>query len=401
MKNWKSLFLVLLFANFAISACGKGQKLPAPTGDTETPAQVTAVEEVEKSLVDGCDGGGSLSGAKNAFAADDFKDANRQARCVFNDSVKSDPNNSNTEAAFIAFLSSIALGVESPQFQFVFDVNVSANTVFGTGGDPDNLATQLAAKFTGNGMALIRNFFKFHEDKGHSIDDVVGKAMEFFTENFDDWHVLLKAMATDPKFVNAKIPAGFVDNSSDLPFTFTEASYFLVWADGLRLVGKIYPFYNLGITNSDSFADANTLVQDLNADPRFLSLRGDANGAGLIPYADLLLSSFARGAGNIRNRAPESWIVGGNFFGEILPKDSDGQAALGITVSQLKDSLAGRLVFLSVSKSQFGIDLKKMFSNLPNSATVGEVPFKVSGSDADFREEWLKEIVRPFTVLRE
>ncbi|MFO1464708.1 MAG: hypothetical protein U1F66_13145 [bacterium] len=399
MKNWKAIGVALLVTTLVYSGCSKNQK--APAGEEESPgAQVTAAEPVEKALVDGCEGNGTLAGAKTAFAANDFKEANRQARCAFNDSVKADPNSPNTEAAFYAFLSSMALAVESPQFQYVADLNIQAKTVFGTDGDPDNLTTQLAAKYPGDGLVLARNFFKFHEQKGHSISDVVGKAAEFIGENFDDWHVLLKAMATDPKFINSKIPAHFNDNSTELVFTFTEASYYLPWVDALRFAAKVYPYYDLGITNSDSFADINTLVQDMNTAPKLLSLKGTANGSALLPYLDVWLSAYALGAGNVIMRPPEAWLLSSDLLKDTIPHDFEGQAKMAIFVSQLKDSIRGGTVFLSNSQLKTGIDLKKMATELPDSAKVAENPVEVKGDGLDFRDAFIKEFFKNSVVTR-
>ncbi|MCC7345443.1 MAG: hypothetical protein IT573_10930, partial [Deltaproteobacteria bacterium] len=73
-----------------------------------------------------------------------------------------------------------------------------------------------------------------------------------------------------------------------------------------------------------------------------------------------------------------------------------------LIASQLKESLKGRMVWMAASDYSFAIDLKKMLADLPDAKTISVPPVKVvGGSSIDFNEDFLKQFISGFSIIKE
>ncbi len=391
MKNWKALCLVVSLATFALTGCDKGQKAPqAP--EAESPAQVTTGEEVEKALVDGCEGSGDFMAP---FTSGDFKTANGRASCAFNDSVKANPEKPDTKAALIAFLSRFALAFESPELEFLLLQKVPANTLFGPSGNPSSLDPILDG-LTGNldGWPMILHYLKKQMDAGHTPNDVIGKAFEFIDRNFGDWHVLAKAMSRDPGFLEAEIPGVFLARPAEtFKANFSDASAADFYITLGRAVAKVFSHYDMGVSSAAGLADVNALAADLNADAKFLSLKADGDASNAAPYLDSLFTAMIQAAANFKVKPG---IIAGS--GDSYPKQLDD----ALIASQLKESLKGRMVWMAASDYSFAIDLKKMLRDLPDAKTISLPAVKVVGGNSiELNEDFLKQFISGFSIIKE
>lgn len=393
MKNWKALCLVVSLATFALTGCDKGQKAPqAPAAEDQGPAQVTTGEEVEKALVDGCEGSGDFLAP---FNSGDFKTANGRASCAFNDSVKANPDKPDTKAALIAFLSRFALAFESPELEFLLLQKVPTNTLFGPSGNPSGLDPILDG-LTGNldGWPMILHYLKKQMDAGHTPNDVVGKVFEFIDRNFGDWHVLAKAMSRDPGFLEAEISGAFVGKPSEtFKVNFSDASAADFYITLGRAVSKVFSHYDMGVSSAAGLADVNALAADLNAEAKFLSLKADGDASNAGPYLDSLFTAMIQAAANFKVKPG---IIAGS--GDSYPKQLDD----ALIASQLKESLKGRMVWLAASDYSFAIDLKKMLADLPDAKTISLPAVKVVGGNSiELNEDFLKQFISGFSILKE
>lgn len=398
-------FIPMVFAlSLFIGACNKNES-QAPVETQKD--QKSPLTGDGKFMVAGCEGPNfNLSGAIDAFKKGDFYESNRQASCVFNQSVKNDPNHPDLKAANLAFLSKAALMTESDQIKYLLLTDLKATDLFGPAGDPEKLNTAIKNIIgTSDGYATFYRFLKAHEDKGHAPQAVFETFLTLVRERSVDLHILAKAMAADKNFSD-EIPDYFINvpAAKSYKITQTEAAVLDYDLTAVRAMAEIFQFYYLGISSADSFQGSTDhdiavkLAADLNTSPKFLELKGSSDGSKALPLFADFLDSAKRAVESISKNDVESWAkdLAEGFW---LPKktDTDYIQKLLLTLFQLKESLGGNEVQLTAfTDDKITVNVTSFFSPLPDSKNISEVTFKVDGDKIEPNETFLTNFSKGF-----
>ena len=405
---YRILTLTLLIG---ILSCNQGAppeegKDQVPSDTVTEPAKTSGLtRDYQSKQVKGCDGGsGSAAAAKTALLANDFATCNREASCAYNASVQGPGSQGDPEAAFYGLLCKLALSVESPQMEQLAMEPLKASDYFGQVDGVTNLLKKFELKMTENGLITFHAYLETQAGLGRDVDAVFQTALDFVLENFFDIHVLARRLANAPDF-KASIPIEFlgVDASaaadlqdwSDLQMGFVD-----FWAMNALGIAELFKIYQTGIDSLDSFTDVAQIAADMNADPKFLSLRSGHPDTANFKSAFAAWSEAAvQAGGNFGTR----WNSSTNQFdvpqwirdSEMFPLNKQIEPfALGVLAAQLRRSLNNELVWLSASDNEIAFNVGGILESLPDSATVPGSPIKYQmGGDFELDGTFMKALL--------
>ncbi len=376
------IFLTLLLGIFS---CNQGA---APTGeptDTKSPPpeisqpapDATTGRDYQKRQVKGCDGGsGSATAAKNALAGKDFAGCNREASCAFNSSLQGEGSQGDPEAAFYGALCKLALTVESPQMEILAMEPLRASDYFGQANGFVSLMEKLEQKWTENGLATFGGYLELQAGQGRDVETLFQTAVDLVIENFFDIHIMARTLANAPQF-KANIPQDFMSLDPSVTPDLQDWSALQMglvdfWAMNILTVAEVFKIYRLGIDSPDSFINEAQIINDMNTEKKFLSLRSPNPDTTSLKSALIAWSEAAvQAGGNFGLHWNSSthtfdipqWIKDSDLF----PLHDEAEPfALGVLAAQLRRSLNNELVWLAAADNKSAFNLGGLLKSLPD-----------------------------------
>lgn len=409
MRSFNILMGFFLLFCIGILGCEQQkQSVPADGGELGGGFEIPSAPSPEyraKETVSGCTGGsGTVPAAKQAFLVGDFTRCNEEASCAYNASVETDPKQPDQYAAFYGFLCKLALQVETPEAEYLVLEKLNASDYFMSGGSLSGLGDLISAKFAGNGLTFAKNFFTAHQTAGHSVEEVVVKVADFVL-GFEDLRILAKAMARPPIFEDA-IPVEYFNEGEVLKVSYVEAGIIYNLIANLQAVAELAKLYRVGIDSPDSFNTPQELVNDMNATPKFLSLRASAPSTdNLRARLKEAIRSWNLSAANVTAQdfdttkgeyTVEKWVR------ELYPLHGKAEPLIFMQLfQQVGRSLEGKFVWLSASEYGASVNADVFLKNPPNSdnlAAVSLVKLDPS-SDLELDEDGMKAFAADFIRL--
>jgi len=402
--KWVPFFILSVFI---LGACNNKNEVTDTAQQVASPSQDLAGDG--KSLVAGCTGSGyTYSGSVDALKAGNFAEADRQASCVFNASVKLDAKHPDLKAANIAFISKVILVIEAPQMRdLLMAPDLKANDILGPSGDLKKADAVLENIYgTSKGYEKAYKFFKAHEDKGQSPQAVFELAISLVRERGTDLHILAKAMAADANFSDI-LPKYLVNVPDAKDYTIAQPDVAALDFDisMLRFLAEVLQHYNLGLTSASSLtgvsdqAIAVKLASDLNTDARLLQLKAPSDGMSALPVFEELLNSAQVALSVLSQKEVQDWAKDfPDMFNLPTMGKTEDQKNWELSVFQVRQSLeSGDWVQLTAFDDHVTkVNAKAFFTKLPDSKEVSVNIVEVDDDDVEMSDDFLKPFVKDF-----